>query len=118
MIRAISVVVLLALLAAPASAEDALEKVIIGQWDIKQFMNGKPSNAPQSVIELRKDNTYTWTFAGQKREGKFELKGTDLHLHVGKDGALVWNGLSYKDGKIHRSVGTFLQWEWTRIDKQ
>ena len=118
MARAAFLFLILAMFTAPALAEDELAKLIIGRWDIKQFMNGKPSNAPASVIELRNDSTYTWTFAGQKREGKFELKGADLHLHVGQDGALVWHGLSHKDGKIHRSVGTFLQWEWTRLEKQ
>src|SRR5688572_12135153 len=92
-------------LAQPLTAADApLKDAIVGEWTIVKLRDGKPTDTPGGTIEIRKDGTYKWTYFGQPREGKWDLKGADLHLGIGGGGAIVWPKLKAEGEKITREV--------------
>lgn len=106
-------IALVLLLFNPVSADDSLAKQLVGKWGITKIINGKESDH-KSSIELRTDGTYRWENIGPAKEGKYTLKGNDLHLHFNAKISIIWKGLTIKDGQVHRKQSDFLKEVWTR----
>jgi hypothetical protein len=108
-------------LAGAASAADLKEKDLVGKWVIEVVGPDGPEKdriGGPNKIELKDDGTFTWTNLGQKKQGKYKLKGKTLVL-TDKDGyMLLWDNLSIKDGKIVQPFAGSKNRrnEWTKQD--
>jgi hypothetical protein len=108
LLPAVTLVAFTAAVHAKAPTKDS----IVGEWTISKTINGNKSDRTDTIV-LRADGTYTWTLMGQPREGKFELKGTTLHLQTGP-GELLWENIDQNGDQIVRKVNALITEEWTR----
>jgi hypothetical protein len=108
-------------LAGVSSAAELKEKDLVGKWVIDVVGPAGPEKdriGGPNKIELKEDGTFTSTNLGQKKTGKYKLKGKTLVL-TDKDGyMLLWDNLSIKDGKVIQPFAgnKDRRYEWTKQD--